>query len=228
MPTGSVMAAPWEPGSGLFSLISRKESVTMSVERGSIHTQPLYSKMWSIMNRIYSLMLCWRRALCSDWDPIFQSDRENNSHALRSININPWLVYFLSWNIHSCFCHFWKKWNKLPGEAATERRRLPDAGRTSRSLHSSFCLMNICHWAFTFCTALGSSQTGHCLLLNPLSSLSAIKLASRASETMQLLIHCRVFTLHHHSLTRLLTFSDNSFSFISQAPEINVFKQQNP
>lgn len=31
------------------------------------------------------------------------------AHPLRSININPWLVYFLSWNIHSCFFASFKR-----------------------------------------------------------------------------------------------------------------------
>lgn len=107
----------WSPGKNPWQCQRREASVHITYLS---HATVLYDLINYVL-WIYSLILCWRQTLGSDWDQIFQRSPENNSHALRSININPWLVYFLFWNIHSCFCHFRKKWNKLPSEAVTRR-----------------------------------------------------------------------------------------------------------
>lgn len=94
----------------LFSNGFLESQIWDNVHIPSCHTSVTCSTVWSIMYYIYSLM-GWHS---SDWDHIFQRNSENKSHALRSININPWLVYCLFWNIHSCFCHFWKSGTKFP------------------------------------------------------------------------------------------------------------------
>lgn len=72
----------------------------------------------------------------------------------RSININPWLVYFLSWNIYNCFFFYpfsraaeqtcwWRRWRSL--------HKSPPA---PPSFHFPFCLMNICFRALLVLLAI--------------------------------------------------------------------------
>lgn len=105
----------------------------MSVKQASIHITCLShaTVLEDLINYVLNLFInafLWCRNHSSDWDQIFQRNRENKSHARRSININPWLVYFLFWNIHSCFCHFQKSRTNFPV------KKLPSHILTRRSL----------------------------------------------------------------------------------------------
>lgn len=109
------------------------------------------------------------------------TSKKQVARPLRSININPWLVYFLSWNIHSCFfCLFQEKQNKLAGEETDAHRK------NLTPPHFPFCLMNICSRAlFLFSTVTSGAQPGRAFLSHiSLSRLSKTRAGNFSSKAL--------------------------------------------